>query len=184
MQTIEYILLAIALGIPLMIELRRSSEASNIKSIRGLGISVAVSALQVALILGGLYLGKALRFEPTELCGTIALALLVVVAVKMFITSLSKKERPSYDLSKTATVLTLGIALGINTFITGLGLGMSTDNINRSALTTSISIAVCSLFFSEIGIMLGRQKKALRERRHSMVALLLYLAAIAWHVAF
>ena len=135
-------------------------------------------------MLGGLFLGKALRFEPTELCGTIALALLVVVAVKMFITSLSKKERPGYDLSKAATVLTLGIALGINTFITGLGLGMSTDNMKRTVLTTSIAIAVCGLFFSETGIMLGRQKKDLRERRYWIVALLLYLASIAWHVAF
>lgn len=167
-----------------MIELRRSSAVSNIKSINGIGISVAVSVLQIALMLGGFYLGKTLRFEPAELCGTIALALLVVVAVKMFITSLSKKERPSYDLSKAATVLPLGIALGINTFITGLGLGMSTDNTKRAALTTSIAIAVCSLLFSEIGIMLGRQNKALREKRQWMIALLLYLAAIAWHVAF
>lgn len=184
MQTIEYIILSIALCIPLMIELRRSSAASNIKSISGLVISVAVSVIQIALMLGGLYLGKALRFEPTELCGTIALALLVVVAVKMFITSLSKKERPSYDLSKAATVLTLGIALGINTFITGLGLGMSTDNMKRTVMTTIIAIAVCSLLFSEIGIMLGRQNQILRERRHWIVSLLLYLAAIAWHVAF
>ena len=184
MQTIEYIILSIALSIPLMIELRRSSAASNIKPVGGLGISMAVSIIQVALMLGGLFLGKALRFEPTELCGTIALALLVVVAVKMFITSLSKKERPGYDLSKAATVLTLGIALGINTFITGLGLGMSTDNMKRTVLTTSIAIAVCGLFFSETGIMLGRQKKDLRERRYWIVALLLYLASIAWHVAF
>ena len=167
-----------------MIELRRSSAASNIKSIDGIVISVAVSVIQITLMLGGLYLGKALRFEPTELCRTIALALLVVVAVKMFITSLSKKERPSYDLSKAATVLTLGIALGTNTFITGLALGMSTDNMKRTLLTTIIAIAVCSLLFSEIGIMLGRQNQALRERRHWIVSLLLYLAAIAWHMAF
>lgn len=184
MQTIEYIILSIALCIPLMIELRRSSAASNIKSIDGIVTSVAVSVIQITLMLGGLYLGKALRFEPTELCRTIALALLVVVAVKMFITSLSKKEHPSYDLSKAATVLTLGIALGINTFITGLGLGMSTDNMKRTLLTTIIAIAVCSLLFSEIGIMLGRQNQALRERRHWIVSLLLYLAAIAWHMAF
>ena len=84
----------------------------------------------------------------------------------------------------TLAVRIVNRVLGINTFITGLGLGMSTDNTKRAALTTSIAIAVCSLLFSEIGIMLGRQNKALREKRQWMIALLLYLAAIAWHVAF
>lgn len=135
-------------------------------------------------MLGGLYLGKAMRFEPTELNNTIALALLVVVAVKIFLTMLSKKERPSYDLSRTATLLALCTALGINTFITGMGLGMSAEGIKQAVLTTNIAMAVCGLFFSELGIMLGRQKKSLRERRHWVVSILLYLAAIAWHVAF
>ena len=61
---------------------------------------------------------------------------------------------------------------------------MSSEDMKLTLITTIISIAVFSLFFSEIGIMLGRQKKDIREKRHLSVALLLYLAAIAWHVAF
>lgn len=184
MQTVEYILFSLALGIPLMIELRRSAAATDIKALQGIGISVTTCLFQTALMLGGLYLGKALQFEPSELNGTIALALLVVVAVKLFITTLSKKERQGYDLSKTATILALSIALGINTFITGVGLGMSTDNMKRTVITTGIAVAILGLLFSEVGIMLGRQKKDLREKKHQTVAILLYLAAIAWHVAF
>lgn len=167
-----------------MIELRRSATATDIKSLRGLGISVTICVFQAALMLGGIYLGKALRIEPTELNDTVALALLVVVAVKLFITTLSKKERQNYDLTRTATIFALSIALAINTLITGIGLGMATNNMKATLITLCVAIAVSSLFFNEIGIMLGRQKKKLREKRHQTVAILLYLAAIAWHVAF
>ena len=104
MEIIKLILFSLALGIPLMVEMQRNSSASEIKSIRGVGISVTSCVLQTALMLGGLLLGKTMQFEPTEPNGTIALALLVVIAVKMFIFLLSKKEHPNYDLSKTATV--------------------------------------------------------------------------------
>ena len=184
MEILETLLFSLSLCLPVVMEMRRAADASSIKSLQGLGISLAASVIQIALVLGGLFLGKALHFEPAEMCGTIALALLVVVAVKMFITSLSKKERPGYDLSKTATVLALCVALAINTFITGIALGMSTDNMKTTTITAAVSVAVFGLLFSEIGVMLGRQKKTIREKRHWIVALLLYLAAIAWHVAF
>lgn len=167
-----------------MVEMRRGAAAADIKSLRGLAISVTACIFQTALMLGGLWLGKALRFEPADLNASVALALLVVVAVKMFLTLFSKKERPAYDLSRTATVLALSIALGINTFISGVALGMTADNMSTALITFCIAVPLACLFFSEIGIMLGRQRKELREKRHHTIAILLYLAAIAWHVAF
>lgn len=184
MLTIKYILFCIALNMPLTVTLRHNSVSSGIKSIAGLGISTTMCVIHTALTIGGLYLGMALRFEPSDLNDTTALALLVVVAAKLCMTTFSKQKQPIYDLSKPVTVFTLCIALGMNSFIAAMGLGMCAENSSRTILTLSIATTVLSLFFSELGIMLGCQDKGLREKKFMTVAILLYLAAIGWHVVF
>lgn len=150
--------------------------------------TVIIALESVILMLVGLYIGNLLRFTPdslgesttrdllTDSDNLVCLALMIFVALRlMFRTGSKKHKAPNYDISRFGTAVLLGIAVGINSLLVGLGLGFridAGDNIWRA----SIPLFVITTIFALLGVMLGRQQKELRSRRYALVAALFILA--------
>lgn len=188
MSIVEFIILAIALSFEALIIMHGCATKNNIQLSKGLAESVAIAIENILMLLVGIWFGNLLRFTPDALgesstrdllTGTdnmVCLALMIFVALRlMFRTGSKKHKTPDYDISRWGTVALLGIAIGINTLLVGLGLGFRIpvgENIMRAAIPLFIIMTLFSLF----GVMLGRQNKELRSRRYALIAALLILA--------
>ncbi len=188
MSIIEFIILAIALSFEALIVMHGCASKTSISLTKGLAESVTIALESVVLMLVGLYIGNLLRFTPeslgesttrdllTDSDNLVCLALMIFVALRlMFRTGSKKHKAPSYDISRFGTAALLGIAVGINSLLVGLGLGFridAGDNIWRAA----IPLFVINTLFALLGVMLGRQQKELRSRRYTLVAALFILA--------
>ena len=184
MDFVKLLLFAIGLCLPLASELHRSVSAVALKPLHGIGISLLAGAVQAALALGGIYLGSILKQGATGNAETLGIGLLVLVAIKMLIPLLAKKERPLYDISDWGTLISLLFALGINTLLGATGIGMMEETATKVAVIACVLFGGCGFFFSETGIILGRQGISIRHNTFMTASLLLFLAAIMWHVAF
>ena len=176
MSVLEYIILAFALSMPVMVIVRGCALKTPIRLTRGLAVSILIAIEHVLLILAGMYIGNMLRFGFPEYDNLVYLGLLVVVAFRMVIPAFRKKEKelPAYDISRWLTVLLLGIATGTNTLFVGLGLGFLVP-LHPDALRASIPLAVVLFLMGYLGIMLGRTKKPVRARRWQLIAVLFLL---------
>ena len=188
MSIIEFIILAIALSFEALIIMHGCASKSNIRLTKGLAESAIIALEGAALLIIGMWIGNLLRFTPeslgesatrdllTDSDNLVCLALMIFVALRlMFRTGSKKHKAPNYDISSFGTAALLGIAVGINSLLVGLGLGFridAGDNIWRAA----IPLFVITTIFALLGVMLGRQQKELRSRRYALVAALFILA--------
>jgi putative Mn2+ efflux pump MntP len=164
------------------------ASKSNIRLTKGLAESAIIALEGAALLIIGMWIGNLLRFTPeslgesatrdllTDSDNLVCLALMIFVALRlMFRTGSKKHKAPNYDISRFGTAVLLGIAVGINSLLVGLGLGFridAGDNIWRAA----IPLFVTTTIFALLGVMLGRQQKELRSRRYALIAALFILA--------
>lgn len=176
MSVFEYIILAFALSIPSMVIVRDCALKSPIRLIRGLIVSLILGAEHALLLLLGVYLGNLLRLDIPDYDNLIYLGLLVVVAIRMFFPAFRKKDRVriSYNIASWSTVFFLGIATGINIFIVGLGIGFRVELLHE-VCRAAIPMIVLGFLLSYFGLMLGRRKKEMRERRWQLLAVLFLL---------
>lgn len=188
MSIIEFIILAIALSFEALIIMHGCASKSNIRLTKGLAESAIIALEGAALLIIGMWIGNLLRFTPdslgesatrdllTDTDNLVCLALMIFVALRlMFRTGSKKHKAPNYDISRFGTAVLLGIAVGINSLLVGLGLGFridAGDNIWRAA----IPLFVTTTIFALLGVMLGRQQKELRSRRYALIAALFILA--------
>ena len=188
MSIIEFIILAIALSFEALIIMHGCASKSNIRLTKGLAESAIIALEGAALLIIGMWIGNLLRFTPdslgesatrdllTDTDNLVCLALMIFVALRlMFRTGSKKHKAPNYDISRFGTAVLLGIAVGINSLLVGLGLGFridAGDNIWRAA----IPLFVITTIFALLGVMLGRQQKELRSRRYALIAALFILA--------
>lgn len=190
MSVLEFIILSIALSFEALIMMHGCAKMTPIKLTKGLGESFSIALVNAILIALGLWMGGKLRFTPQvtdpdavsttkmwlETDNLIYLGMIIFVAFRMLFGSRKRHNmvRP-YDIEQYDTVLLLGIAIGINTFIVGLALGFRItfiDNVWRA----TIPIVIIMTLFAFLGVMFGRQKKELRSRRYTLIAVLLLLA--------
>lgn len=177
LKYLEYIILSLALALPVLLTLRDSADKVRLRLSRGLLVSLLLAAEQVLLILLGMYLGNLLRFDIPEYDTPVFLGLFIVVAIRMFITAFRKTKKadaPVFDISRWPTVLLMGIATGTNALFVGLGLGFRAS-LAQDVWAVAIPLLVAVFLFSYLGIMLGRQHKALRPRRWLLIAVLFLL---------
>lgn len=176
MSVLEYIILAFALSVSVMLSLRACALKTPIRLTHGLGVAFLIAVVHTLLLLAGLYIGNLLRIGFPEYDSLIYLGLLVAVALRLFFPAFRKKEKelPAYDISRWLTVLLLGIATGTNTLFVGLGLGFLVP-LHPDALRASIPLAVVLFLMGYLGIMLGRTKKPVRARRWQLIAVLFLL---------
>lgn len=176
MSVLEYIILAFALSIPVMVTLRGCALQNPIRLTRGLAESFLIALEHVLLLLAGMWIGGLLRFDIPDYDNLFYLGLMVVVALRMFFPAFRKKESPrvSYDIARYSVVLLLGIATGVNTLLIGLGFGFRL-NMDDELWRAAIPLVVIMFLLTYLGIMLGRRKKEMRERRWQLIAVLFLL---------
>ena len=176
MSVLEYIILAFALAMPVMVTVRGCALKTPIRLTRGLAVSFLIAIEHVLLILAGMYIGNMLRFGFPEYDNLVYLGLLVVVAFRMVIPAFRKKEKelPAYNIANWTTVLLLGVATGINTLFVGLGLGFRVS-FAADLWRVAIPLFVILFVLCYLAIMLGRQKKEMRARRWQLIAVLFHL---------
>ena len=177
MSVIEYVILSFALAIPLEVTLRGCALKNPIRLTRGLGVSLLLALEHTALMVIGIYIGNLLRFDLPEYDNLVYLGLLLVVALRMFFPAFRKKDKPlpPYDISNWGTVLLLGVATGVNTLFVGMGLGFRVD-LATDLWKVAVPLLVVVFLLGYWGIMLGRRKKEIRQRRWQLVAVLFLLA--------
>ena len=75
----------------------------------------------------------------------------------------------------------LGIASGINVLLIGIGLGFLVV-ASEDGIKGPICLAIVVFLISYWAIMLGRQKKTIRERRWLLISVLLLLVSAIFRV--
>ena len=189
MSFFQYILLALAIGINLLVTLRSCAMTTSIRLSRGL-CDVIVIAVVYAVLLGlGLLLGNVLCFRDTYGDGSfdrvnslVYLGLMIVTGVKM-LASVWKKNQvtPAFDISRLGVTVVLAVATGVNVFLDGMALGFMVSFV-EDFWRAAIPMAVVSFLLGYLGIMMGRQKKEIKERRWLLIAVLLLLVAAVFRV--
>lgn len=138
-----------------------------------------MAAEHTLILLLGILLGNMLRFDIPDYDSLVFLGLIVVVAIRMFFPAFRKKdrERISYDIAQWGTVALLGIATGVNLLFVGLSLGFreTRETMEHALWRASIPSFLIVFLLGYLAIMMGRQKKELRERRWQLIAVLFLL---------
>lgn len=176
MSVIEYIILSLALAIPTLVTLRGCALRHHVRLSWGLAASLLLAVEHTLLILLGVWVGNMLRFDIPDYDNLIYLGLILVVAIRMFFPAFRKgdKSLPAYDIGRLGTVLLLGVATGTNALFVGLGLGFRVS-LAADLWRLAIPMLAAVFFLSYWGIMLGRRKKEVRQRRWQLIAVLFLL---------
>lgn len=176
MSVIEYIILAFALAIPLTAAVRGCALKTPVRLTRGLLLSVIWGAEFALLLAVGMLVGELIRFDMPEYDDLVYLGLMLVVAVRMFFMAFRKQDKahPAFDISRWSTALLLGVAAGTNVLFVGLALGFRVE-LPGDLWRAAIPLAVVTLLLAYLGIMFGRRKKSMRERRWHLIAVLFLL---------
>lgn len=190
MTVFEYIVIALAFGIETMIFMRRHTERVPVKLTRGATLSAIVALVYVVLFLLGLRIGNILRFaspdgatlyDNTNILVFVGLAVVVVLKMMVFLRRRKKQESVVYNIERYSTMIALAFALGINVLIFGLAVGFLPSS-DRDSWRAAIPMFTAVLLLSYWGVMLGRQKVAIREKRWIFISLLLLLSVVIYRV--
>ena len=182
MHIAAYIVLALAFGICNMLLFRRCAELTPIRLSRGLLVTIAVAAAQCALFLLGMLLGDLLRFELPDDSTAFAkanalifLGLDIIVMLRMLKPYLRREPKlPLFDLTSNRACSALALTAAVNPLLVGLGAGFvaSTDDMHK---VWPILMLVLMWLLGYWGVMLGRQKVAMRPVRWMIIAAVLLL---------
>lgn len=193
MTVIEFILIGLSMGLPVLMTMKGCAGKVQVRLSWGLVASLLVAAVMGAMLALGVSVGNLLRFGSegdAEIYGNannlIYIGLVAVVAVKMFAAAFKdkKKVKEVYDISRFGTVFMLAVAMGINTLLLGLGAGFAIedDEVAKGMLMGGLIVSGFVLVFAYLGVMMGRQKKKLKERRWSLMAVVFLLSAVIYHI--
>lgn len=190
MTVFEYIVIALAFGIETMIFMRRHTERVPVKLTRGATLSAIVALVYVVLFLLGLRIGNILRFatpdgatlyDNTNILVFVGLAVVVVLKMMVSLRRRKKQESVVYNIERYSTMIALAFALGINVLIFGLAVGFLPSS-DRDSWRAAIPMFIAVFLLSYWGVMLGRQKVAIREKRWIFISLLLLLSVVIYRV--
>lgn len=178
-----YIVIALAFGIADMLLFRRCAEVTPVRLSRGLLLALAVAAVQTLFFLLGMALGDLLRFELPDNADAfsrtnalIFLGLDLFVLLRMLLPYLRREPRlPHFDLAGNAACAAMAVTAGVNTLLVGLGAGfVASPAVDLHKALWPMLVACFLLGYW--GLMLGRQKVAMRPVRWMLVAAVLLLA--------
>ena len=183
MHLAAYIVMALAFAISNMILFRRCAELTPIRLSRGLLLTLVVAVTQtIALYWIGLIIGNMLRFEladnPNAFNTANALVFLgldLFVLLRMLIPYLRREPRlPLFDLTNSNAFWALSFTAAINPLLVGLGAGFVAMQPDIHIIWYIVIVLLLWLF-GYWGIMLGRQKVAVRPIRWMVIAAILLL---------
>ena len=190
MTIFEYILIALAFGIETMLFMRRHTEKVPVRLTQGAALASIVALVYAVMFLLGIRIGNILRFADPDMGASfdttnslVFVGLAVVVVLKMLISLRRRKNREAviYNIERYTTMVALAFAMGINVLIFGLGVGFlpATDG---DLWRVAIPMFVAVLLLAYWGIMLGRQKVEIREKRWIFISVILLLAVVLYRV--
>lgn len=185
MTFFEFLLPALSVGVISLINYRAYSEAYPIRLTRGLLFAFLTGVVYVLMGNAGIFMADLLRFRNSELPDlynhvntVIYLGIMVFVVMKWLlgITKKRMENRVLYDLSDNRTLWVLPIALGINVFLVGFGVGFLPElQLEGLFLRYSLPLFVITFFMCYWAVMLGRRKIPIREKRWVFISSLLLL---------
>ena len=190
MTIFEYILIALAFGTETMLFMRRHTEKVPVRLTQGAALASIVALVYAVMFLLGIRIGNILRFADPDMGASfdtanslVFVGLAVVVVLKMLISLRRRKNREAviYNIERYTTMVALAFAMGINVLIFGLGVGFlpATDG---DLWRVAIPMFVAVLLLAYWGIMLGRQKVEIREKRWIFISVILLLAVVLYRV--
>lgn len=175
MSVLEYIVLSLALSIETLLIVRPCAFKSSIKLTRGLFVALIISLIHAIFLGLGMLVGNLLMFGFPEVDNLIYLGLMIVVALRLFVTAVRKdKNRPSYDITRIGTTFGLAIASGVNALFVGLALGFKVY-IENDILKSTIPLMVLTFVFAYWAIMLGRREVEVNSKRWALIGVLFLL---------
>lgn len=172
-----FILLGLSLAIMSMITYRNSALQAKVGLLTGLAESILNAFIQSALLWIGFLLaiwmsGYAVNLKVEVLCA----ALFVIVALKLWLNRKSSATTQSYDICQVRVSAILSVALGIDAFLLGLGLGVLPISFRTFVWCVLIPFLLI-LVFTLWGIMLGRKDVAISPKRWRLFAILMLLVS-------
>lgn len=190
MTIFEYILIALAFGTETMLFMRRHTEKVPVRLTQGAALASIVALVYAVMFLLGIRIGNILRFADPDMGASfdtanslVFVGLAVVVVLKMLISLRRHKNREAviYNIERYTTMVALAFAMGINVLIFGLGVGFlpATDG---DLWRVAIPMFVAVLLLAYWGVMLGRQKVEIREKRWIFISVILLLAVVLYRV--
>jgi len=157
-----YILVALALSmVPFSVALH-SSTYRCIEIQESFEIGIFFSLFQVLLFILGYWIGYALKSYFSSLAFPVASLIFIFIGIKLFIEA--RKPVPAkrtYTSRDLRTLAGFSLAIGINTFLTGIGSGM----IKVNFLYQSGSILLFSYIITLVGVRLGKKGNYLAAKR-------------------
>lgn len=185
MTFFEFLLPSLSLGIISLISYRSYSEAYPIRLTRALLYAFLTGVVYVIMGNAGIFIADLMRFRNSELpdlynhLNTVVYLGFMVFVVLKWLLGISKKRmenRVLYDLSSNHTLWVLPLALGINVFLVGFGIGFLPDlRLDGLFLRYSLPLFFVTFFMCYWAVMLGRRKIAIREKRWVFISSLLLL---------
>ena len=177
MSVLEYIVISLALTIPLLVTVCEGARKTPIRLTRGLLASFVISLEHVLCILSGVALGNLFSSpDNVDYNSMVYMGVMVLVAIWMLFPLFrsKSKESPAYDLSRWVTVILLGVATGMKSLMVGVAIGYM-QPLRAEVWKLSVPLVVLMFLGSYFGLMLGRRKKEFHARRWQLIAVLFLL---------
>lgn len=172
MSIINYIVLALGLSITALIASRNSAEQHPVQLTQGLLHSLIMGVGFALLMAIGVLIGNLLAFDIPSVDRNVFLGLFLVVIVKLLFGN--KKSQASFNITKVSVSILMAVAVGINPLLIGISVGFTNP--------LSWLLVLCSLVFTLLmsfwGIMLGRKKVDIRQRRWQLISVLCLLVVM------
>ena len=127
MSVLQYILLSLALAMPVMVAAWQSASKKTLRLTRGLLLSFLVAVVHAVAAGVGLWVGILLRFDLPSVDSAVYLGLLVLVAVRLMLSASKKRVAVAYDLEQGSMLLLLPLATCVNALLAGLAVGFVAD---------------------------------------------------------
>ena len=173
MTIIDFIIIALAIGIETFSSLHKTIKANPIPLTKGLATSFLMAVIFVLFTYIGILISNALRFNYNQIDKVVCIAFILIVTFKRLIESRKQMNGEAFNLSYFPQSLMFATAKGINTLLMGLGIGF----VENSSCFWKISIPIFVLVFvfAMWGTMLGRKRIEMNYRRWGMISTLCLL---------
>lgn len=166
METLGYILLALALSMVAFSVAVNSSIFRCIKTKEGLDISITFALFQGIMIALGGWIGKAIGTLLDQMANAIAIFLLLIIGMRMMFESRRVMlEVRTMRVRNSKMLLSFSFLVSVNAFLVGLSLGM----IMESLFTPGLYLAGMTFVLTFIGIKAGRAGMTNISRHAEMI---------------
>ena len=177
MTVLVSLFVALALGIDALLMFRSCAEATPVRLSHGLVTAVVTALFSALMMWAGFLLAHLFSYMGDNGNATVIyMGFFLFVVVKLLIAHRRNSDTTAFDISQWGIVFQLAFLLSVNALFLGLGMGY----LFRPLWTRAVALTLCALStfaLSYWGIMLGRNKIAMRHRRWRLMEVLLVLAA-------